>query len=141
MHGILQPLRSLGRWGQWRTGFQPNRLRRRRFIGVGGYADRLVIAACLVSGHVYAGRPGMAAGCTGKSPAKSGIGHDSGFPRLECGDELGHHRKEVTDDTVIGHFENWGVSILVDRDDRFCGLHACQVLDRAGDPHGDIQLR
>src|SRR5690606_19217939 len=34
-----------------------------------------------------------------------------------------------------------GLGVLVDRHDRLGRLHACAVLDRPGDPGGDVELR
>src|SRR5262249_14537075 len=42
---------------------------------------------------------------------------------------------------VVGHAEDRRLGILVDRDDHLRILHAGQVLDRAADAAGDVQLR
>src|SRR5436309_13475308 len=49
--------------------------------------------------------------------------------------------EEVTDHADIGDAENGRVGILVDGHDVSGALHADDVLDGAGDPAGDVQLR
>src|SRR5579863_5049704 len=56
-------------------------------------------------------------------------------------DELGDDLEEVADDAVVGDLEDGRLGILVDRHDRLAGLHAGPVLDRAGDPDRQVQLR
>ena len=54
-----------------------------------------------------------------------------------------HHRndfEQVAADAVVGSFEDGGGLILVDRDDALGILHAGQVLDRAGNAEGNIDL-
>src|SRR4051794_31121516 len=48
---------------------------------------------------------------------------------------------EVADDAEVGELEDRRVGVLVDRDDVLRGLHADLVLDRAGDPRREVQLR
>src|SRR3954453_24121759 len=55
--------------------------------------------------------------------------------------ELRGYLEEVTHDTEVGEFEDRGLGVLVDGDDRLGGLHAGAVLDRAGDADGDVELR
>src|SRR4051812_6936206 len=55
--------------------------------------------------------------------------------------ELGHDLVEVADDAQVGELEDRGVGVLVDRHDVLRGLHADLVLDRAGDPRRQVQLR
>src|SRR5215218_4103635 len=55
--------------------------------------------------------------------------------------QLGHYLMHVSDDAEIGVLEDRGIRILVDGDDRARALHADLVLDRPGDPAGDVELR
>src|ERR1019366_9571435 len=55
--------------------------------------------------------------------------------------ELGKDLVEVSHDAEVREFEDRRVGVLVDRDDVLRGLHPHLVLDRAGDPRGQIQLR
>src|SRR4051794_40351001 len=48
---------------------------------------------------------------------------------------------EVADDAEVGELEDRRVGVLVDRDDVLRGLHADLVLDGAGDPRREVQLR
>src|SRR5688572_10610670 len=52
-----------------------------------------------------------------------------------------HHFEQVADNAVIGHFEDRGLRVLVDRDDRLRALHPHQVLNRARDANGHVNLR
>ena len=51
-----------------------------------------------------------------------------------------HDFEQIADDSVIGHFEDRSVGIFVDRDDGLRALHPHQVLNRAGDADGDVDL-
>src|SRR4051812_8949864 len=55
--------------------------------------------------------------------------------------ELGDDLVEVAHDAEVGELEDRGVGVLVDRHDVLRGLHADLVLDRAGDPGREVQLR
>src|SRR3954447_6324112 len=55
--------------------------------------------------------------------------------------QLGQDLVEVADDPEVGELEDRSVRVLVDRDDVLRVLHADLVLDRAGDPRGQVQLR
>ena len=55
--------------------------------------------------------------------------------------QLGQHLEQVTHQPDVGDLEDRGFGILVDGDDRAGILDAGQVLDRARDADGDIQLR
>ena len=48
---------------------------------------------------------------------------------------------QIADDAEVGEVEDRRVRVLVDRDDRAGVLHADLVLDRAGDPERDVELR
>src|SRR5690349_1818443 len=48
--------------------------------------------------------------------------------------------EQVRHQAVIGHLEDRRFFVLVDRNDHFGVFHAGQVLDRAGDTDGDVQL-
>ena len=54
---------------------------------------------------------------------------------------FGNDLVQVADDPEVGVLEDRGVRVLVDRDDQGRALHADLVLDRAGDPDGDVELR
>ena len=54
--------------------------------------------------------------------------------------KLRHGLEEVGDEAVVGDLEDRRLLVLVDRDDDLGVLHAGQVLDRAGDADGDVQL-
>src|SRR5690606_24043356 len=47
--------------------------------------------------------------------------------------------EQVAHQAVVGHLEDRGFLVLVDRDDHLGVLHARQVLDGTGDAHGDVQ--
>src|SRR4051812_38661078 len=55
--------------------------------------------------------------------------------------ELGDDLVEVAHDAEVGELEDRGVGVLVDRHDVLRGLHADLVLDRAGDPGREVELR
>src|SRR5207249_2168493 len=48
---------------------------------------------------------------------------------------------QVADDADVAELEDRRVGVLVDGDDDARALHADLVLDRAGDPAGDVELR
>src|SRR5918993_1748888 len=56
------------------------------------------------------------------------------------GSQLGHDLEEITHDAVVGNLEDRGFLVLVDRNDGLAVLHAGQMLDRAGDADGDIEV-
>lgn len=49
--------------------------------------------------------------------------------------------EQVGDKAVVGHLEDGRLRVLVDGHNRLAVLHARQVLDGAGDAHGNVQLR
>ena len=53
---------------------------------------------------------------------------------------LRHDLEQIADDPVVRHLEDRRVLVLVDRDDRLGRAHPRQVLDRARDPDGDVQI-
>src|SRR5690242_3159955 len=55
--------------------------------------------------------------------------------------ELRHDLVEVADHAEVGELEDRGVGVLVDGDDVLRALHADLVLDRAGDPGRQVELR
>src|SRR6202045_2827551 len=55
--------------------------------------------------------------------------------------QFGNRLIQIRDQAVIGDLENRRVLILVDRDDHLGILHACEMLDRAGNADRDIELR
>src|SRR5699024_6889486 len=48
---------------------------------------------------------------------------------------------EVADDRVVGALDHRGFLVRVDRHEGLRGLDAGHVLDRAGDPTGDVDIR
>src|SRR4051812_35280660 len=54
--------------------------------------------------------------------------------------ELRQDLEQIADKAVIRDLENGRFLVLVDGDDDLGILHARQVLDRAGNPDGDIQI-
>ncbi len=56
-------------------------------------------------------------------------------------DHRGDHLEQVADNAVVRNFEDRRISIRVDRDDRVRPLHAHDVLNRAGDPECEVELR
>ena len=54
--------------------------------------------------------------------------------------QLGHDLVEVADDPEVRELEDRRIRVLVDRDDVLRGLHPDLVLDRAGDPGGEVEL-
>ncbi len=89
------------------------------------------------------GRPGGIAGHPGKSAAHGmRVGrHPLPLLRLECRDQLGHHREHVADHAEISDSEDRRIGILVHRHDRLRRLHPRSVLDGARNSQGHIQLR
>src|SRR3954447_15001808 len=63
------------------------------------------------------------------------------LPGLHRRGELREDLVQVADDAEVGELEDRGVGVLVDRDDVLRGLHADLVLDRAGDPGREVELR
>src|SRR4051794_12285611 len=55
--------------------------------------------------------------------------------------QLGQDLVEIADDAEVGEFEDRRVRILVDGDYVLRGLHPDLVLDGAGDPRREVQLR
>src|SRR5487761_1525987 len=49
--------------------------------------------------------------------------------------------EQIADQAVIGHLEEWRFFVLVDRDDDLGIFHAGEMLDRARDADGDVELR
>jgi len=60
---------------------------------------------------------------------------------LQLARHLWHCLEQVSHEAVVGNLEDGRLCILVDGDDHLAVLHACQVLDRAADADGDVQLR
>src|ERR1700754_752313 len=56
------------------------------------------------------------------------------------GSQLGHDLEEITHDAVVGNLEDRGFLVLVDRNDGLAVLHAGEVLDRAGNADGDVEI-
>src|SRR5690606_35965800 len=59
----------------------------------------------------------------------------------KCRFKLRQDGEQVTDQPDVGHFEDRRVAVLVDGDDGAGVLDAGQVLDGAGNAHGDVQVR
>src|SRR5215212_7035571 len=92
---------------------------------------------------------GASLGAASASSTPNGGGKSAGrtltrSPRLAGANELGQLRDDlvqVANNAEIGVLEDRRVRVLVDRDDHVRALHADLVLDRAGDPDGDVELR
>lgn len=48
--------------------------------------------------------------------------------------------EEILDEAEVCDLEDWGLRVLVDCDDCLGVLHACQMLDGAGDADGDVEF-
>src|SRR5262245_27968497 len=55
--------------------------------------------------------------------------------------ERRHDLEQVPHQAVVGHLEDGGFGVLVDRDDATRRRHAGEMLDGAGDADRDIELR
>ena len=90
-------------------------------------------------------RPGRSAAAiaSARRPRRREVGGPNAHDRARA-NELGQLRDDlvqVADDAEVGELEDRRVRILVDRDDHVRALHPDLVLDRAGDPERDVQLR
>src|ERR1700693_1107821 len=54
--------------------------------------------------------------------------------------QLGQELQDVVNDSHIGHLEDWGLWVLVDRDDERIPFDAGQMLERAADAACQIDL-
>src|ERR1700754_1104393 len=59
---------------------------------------------------------------------------------LDRGGEFGNDLEEIAHDAVVGNLEDRRFLVLVDRHDRLAVLHAGEMLDRAGDADGDVEV-
>src|SRR5687767_15369326 len=78
---------------------------------------------------------GYSAGATGMRPPVLTL-----LRRDRLG-QLRHDLVEVADDPEVAELEDRRVLVLVDREDVLRALHPDLVLDRAGDPDREIELR
>src|SRR5688572_15117609 len=69
------------------------------------------------------------------------IGGSAALLGLDRLGQLGDDLVQVAHDAEVGELEDRRVRVLVDRDDVLRRLHADLVLDRAGDPHREVELR
>src|SRR6266508_1248997 len=76
-----------------------------------------------------------------KGGGKSAAGLSSPSLRFHELGQLGDDLMHVSDDAEVGVFEDRRIRSLVDGDERARALHADLVLDRPGDPAGDVELR
>src|SRR3954464_5238643 len=60
---------------------------------------------------------------------------------FQRGGQLRHDLEEIAHDAVIGNLEDRRFLVLVDRNDGLAVLHAGEMLDRAGDADGDVEVR
>src|SRR5918997_6690021 len=75
---------------------------------------------------------------------RTAAGSRTASSRAPLADELGQLRDDlvqVADDAEIAELEDGRIRILVDRDDHAGALHPHLVLNRPGDPTGDVELR
>src|SRR5215212_4148146 len=54
--------------------------------------------------------------------------------------QLRNDLEQIPDDAVVGHLENRRFLVLVDRHDRLAVLHSGEMLDRAGNANGDVEV-
>src|SRR6266851_6156092 len=59
---------------------------------------------------------------------------------FDRGGQLRHDLEEIADDAVVGHLEDRCFLVLVDRHDGLAVLHAGEMLDRAGNADGDVEV-
>src|SRR5258708_17435334 len=57
-----------------------------------------------------------------------------------CGGQLRHDLEQISHDAVVGHLEDRRFLVLVDRHDGLAVLHAGEMLDRAGDANGNVEV-
>lgn len=60
------------------------------------------------------------------------------FNRLELAFKLRQHLEQVSHQPIVGYLKDRRVFILVDGNNHARILHAGQMLDRAGNPHGNV---
>ncbi len=60
---------------------------------------------------------------------------------LQAFDHLWHSNEQIGLQAVVGHREDRGLGILVDRHDHLAVLHTGQMLDRTRDTGGDVAVR
>src|SRR5438105_8965510 len=56
-----------------------------------------------------------------------------------CG-QFRHDQEQIAHDAVVGHLEDRRLFVLVDRHDGFAVLHAGEMLDRARDADGNVEI-
>src|SRR6185436_3837963 len=56
------------------------------------------------------------------------------------GGEFRHDLEQIPDDTIVGNLEDRRLLVLVDGDDGLAVLHAGEMLDRAGDADGNVEV-
>src|SRR6516164_1514827 len=90
----------------------------------------------------------MAAGCSERWRRKKARRPDGGRRAVCAGstaserlDQFRNCGEEILFETVVGDAEDRRLGILVDRDDDLRVLHPGEVLDRAADADGDVELR
>src|SRR5215471_88774 len=71
-------------------------------------------------------------------PIRPGLNSFSELAKLRG--QFGNGLVEIRDQAVIGDLEDRGVLVLVDRHDDLGVLHAGEMLDRAGDADGNVEL-
>src|SRR5688572_14491982 len=82
-------------------------------------------------------RPGPQGGSARTACPSGGPGS---YSFLQFIDKRGHKLEEIADDAEVGNLEDRGLLVLVDGDDYAAVLHAGEVLDRARDSHGDVEI-
>ena len=80
-------------------------------------------------------------GAAEATPSLRGLSHPSFCHFSSSATSAGAISKMSPVNAVIGDLEDRRFGVLVDRDDRARALHSDQVLNRAGDPERDVQLR
>src|SRR5581483_8515283 len=60
---------------------------------------------------------------------------------VDRGGQLGNDLEQIAHDAVIGHLEDRRFLVLVDRNDGLAVLHPGEMLDRARDADGNVEIR
>src|SRR5690349_24784831 len=78
-----------------------------------------------------------------RSKSRSAVQRESArrLQLLDLADQLGDGLFPLGDNAVVGDLEDRLVLVLVDRDDRLRTLHTGEVLNRAGDRDGEVEVR
>src|ERR1043165_4458220 len=88
--------------------------------------------------------PAVHGGAAGKSPSTDesagGLRHPAWWVAAKRLAELGDRGEQILLEAVVGDAEDRRLGVLVDGDDHLGILHAGEMLDRAADADGDVEL-